>query len=256
LRRASSLARARKLAAGEGAAVWLEEAPLGLGAGELVRRSGLREEKALAALPAEALRLALPQPWLMARERKEEVLRSIRTALEEFHRVQPLQPGLSREEVRTRVGCSAELLQALLQGAKEFAAEGDLLRLASHKVALGGREDEAQSKMERLFQAAGLTAPAVNEVLAGSGIEANKARTLLQMLLREKKLVRVSAELIFHAASIADLRRQLGERKGQRFGVGEFKDWTGVSRKYAIPLLEFLDRERVTRRDGDQRIVL
>jgi selenocysteine-specific elongation factor len=52
------------------------------------------------------------------------------------------------------------------------------------------------------------------------------------------------------------LRRTLAERKGARFSVPEFKDWTGVSRKYAIPLLEFLDRERITRREGDSRIVL
>jgi selenocysteine-specific elongation factor len=48
----------------------------------------------------------------------------------------------------------------------------------------------------------------------------------------------------------------LGARKGQKFGVAEFKEWTGVSRKHAIPLLEFLDRERVTRREGDSRIIL
>ena len=48
----------------------------------------------------------------------------------------------------------------------------------------------------------------------------------------------------------------LADHKGQRFGVSEFKEWTGISRKYAIPLLEFLDRERITRRDGDVRVVL
>jgi selenocysteine-specific elongation factor len=52
------------------------------------------------------------------------------------------------------------------------------------------------------------------------------------------------------------LRALLAHKKGQRFAVPEFKDWTGVSRKYAIPLLEYLDRERITRRDGDARVVL
>jgi selenocysteine-specific elongation factor len=68
--------------------------------------------------------------------------------------------------------------------------------------------------------------------------------------------VRVSEDLIFHASALDQLRALLASRKGARFSVGEFKDWTGVSRKYAIPLLEFLDRERITRREGDSRIVL
>jgi selenocysteine-specific elongation factor len=74
--------------------------------------------------------------------------------------------------------------------------------------------------------------------------------------LKERKLVRVSAELVFHAAALEGLKELLAGKKGVRFGVGEFKDWTGVSRKYAIPLLEFLDRERVTRRAGDERVVV
>jgi selenocysteine-specific elongation factor len=61
---------------------------------------------------------------------------------------------------------------------------------------------------------------------------------------------------VFHRSAIAKLRQLLAARKGQRFNVGDFKEWTGISRKYAIPLLEFLDRERVTRRDGNDRVVL
>jgi selenocysteine-specific elongation factor len=184
------------------------------------------------------------------------LLDSVRQTLAGFHQANPLQPGMSREEVRARVGCSAELLQALLASSKVFVAEGDLLRLAQHKVALAHNEDQAATKMESLFREAGLAVPAVNEVLAASGIEPNKARTLLQMLLREKRLVRVNMDLIFHAEAVAALKRQVTERRGQPFTIGEFKDWTGISRKYAIPLLEFLDRERLTRRDGDHRIVL
>jgi selenocysteine-specific elongation factor len=79
---------------------------------------------------------------------------------------------------------------------------------------------------------------------------------LLQLLLREKRLVRVSDELVFHHSAIGQLRQMLVERKATRFSVAAFKDWTGVSRKYAIPLLEYLDREHITRRDGNERLVL
>jgi len=87
-------------------------------------------------------------------------------------------------------------------------------------------------------------------------VEAARARSLLQILLREKRLVRIGDDLVFHQSAIEKLRAMLAGRKGSRFGVPSFKEWTGVSRKYAIPLLEYLDREKITRREGDERVVL
>ena len=77
-----------------------------------------------------------------------------------------------------------------------------------------------------------------------------------KILLRRVRLVEVGEDLVFHTSAIAALTGTLEARKGQRFSVPEFKEWTKVSRKYAIPLLEFLDRERRTRREGDSHMVL
>jgi selenocysteine-specific elongation factor len=134
--------------------------------------------------------------------------------------------------------------------------EGETVRLASHRVALKQDEEQAVGKIEELFRAGGLAVPSTPEVLAKSGVEAARARSLLQILLRNRKLVRVGEDLIYHASAIEQLRGMLAGKKGVRFSVAEFKDWTGVSRKYAIPLLEFLDREHVTRREGDSRVVV
>jgi selenocysteine-specific elongation factor len=117
-------------------------------------------------------------------------------------------------------------------------------------------EEQARSKIESAFESAGLAVPALAEVLAKSGVEAGRARNLLQILLREKRLMRISDDLVFHHRAVEQLREMLRSHRGERFAVPAFKDWTGVSRKYAIPLLEFLDREHVTRRDGDERVVL
>jgi selenocysteine-specific elongation factor len=87
-------------------------------------------------------------------------------------------------------------------------------------------------------------------------VEPVRARSLLQILLREKRLVRISDDLVFHQTAIGQLRELLGSHRGERFRVPEFKEWTGISRKYAIPLLEYLDRERITRREGDERVAL
>ena len=78
------------------------------------------------------------------------------------------------------------------------------------------------------------------------------------MVLNEKVLVKVAEDLIFHREALAKLREMLARQKAQsnRIDVPIFKEMTGLSRKYAIPLLEYLDRERVTRRQGDERIIL
>jgi selenocysteine-specific elongation factor len=134
--------------------------------------------------------------------------------------------------------------------------EGELVRTRGHKVTFKEDEEQARGAIERAFADAGLAVPAVAEVLAKSGVEAARARTLLALLLREKRLARISEELVFHQSAIEKLRELLAARKSQRFNVAAFKEWTGVSRKYAIPLLEFLDREHITRREGDERLVL
>jgi len=155
-----------------------------------------------------------------------------------------------------REGAPQHILDALLAGAKELVAEGEIVRARSHKVVLKEDEEHARAKIEAAFEKAGLAVPALAEVLAQSGVEPSRSRSILQILLRERRLFRIGDDLVFHHSAVVQLKELLAERKGQRFAVGDFKTWTGVSRKYAIPLLEFLDRERVTRRDGEQRIVL
>ena len=93
-------------------------------------------------------------------------------------------------------------------------------------------------------------------MLRDAGLDVNKARGLLEALIKKERLVRVAENLIFHRDVIAHVRTSLASHKGRRFSVPEFKEWTQISRKYAIPLLEYLDHQRVTRRDGDARIIL
>jgi selenocysteine-specific elongation factor len=165
---------------------------------------------------------------------------------------------VSKEELRSKLlaGAPPWLMDALLARSKTLSVDGETVRLASHRITLKQDEADASAKIESAFQIAGLAVPSMQEVLGKSGVESNRARTILQLLLRDKRLVRVSDELVFHASAIQSLRELLAKKRGSRFAVPEFKDWTGISRKYAIPLLEYLDRERVTRREGDSRIVL
>jgi selenocysteine-specific elongation factor len=122
------------------------------------------------------------------------------------------------------------------------------------------KDEEWESKqiIEQAFAAAGLKVPAMRDVLAGLKVDRTRAQKIVTLLLRDKVLVKVSEELLFHRDALKDLRARMADEKTKsvRIDVARFKDLTGVTRKYAIPLLEYLDREHVTRRVGDERMIL
>ncbi len=255
-------ARLEVLLSGDAAsrvALLVRESEFGLGTAGLVARTGMLPQEIIGAA-ARASLVALPQspPWFVDRawfqSTRERLVKEIRL----FHVKHPLLGGASRQEVRKWGVQDAPgfLVDALLADAKDVVIEGDIVRLRGHKVVLKEEEEQARTAIEQAFEAAGLATPPVSEVLAKSGVEQARARRLLGILLENRRLVRVSDELVFHQSAIERLRGMLAERRRTRFNVTAFKEWTGVSRKYAIPLLEFLDREHVTRREGDERLVL
>jgi selenocysteine-specific elongation factor len=243
----------------ERVALLVRESQYGLGLPELVAATGLVETEIEQAARSEAL-IAFHQPelWLADREWSRGALARVTDLLRDFHARHPLAPGMPREELRSREfpGAPPFLLDALVAPAGGLVVEGEMLRLASHQVVLKQEEEQASASMEAVFEKAGLAVPPVGEVLAKSGVDQARARTLLQILLRQGRLVKIGDELVFHRSALDGLRQRLAPYKGQRLAVPQFKDLAGVSRKYAIPLLEYLDRERITRRDGDQRLVL
>jgi selenocysteine-specific elongation factor len=237
----------------------VREAAFGMGTTELVARTGMLERDiAAAAGRAAVVTVAQAQTWYMDRAWFEAMRERLVKTVREFHQKHPLLPGIARQDLRGRElqDAPAFVLDALIADAKGVVAEGETVRARGHKLVLKEDEEQARAAIERAFDQTGLAVPSLAEVLAKSGVEAARARSLLQILLREKRLVRISDELVFHQSAIDGLRALLAARQGTRFGVAQFKEWTGVSRKYAIPLLEFLDREKVTRRDGDERVVL
>ena len=135
---------------------------------------------------------------------------------------------------------------------------GDLVRLPGRGVVLKDEEAESKKTIEQAFSSAGLQVPALYNVLAGLKVDKARAQKIVTLLLRDKVLVKISDELVFHQSALQQLRGQLAayKAKSPKIDVGKFKELTGVSRKYAIPLLEYLDRERVTKRMGDERVIL
>ncbi|HUQ90029.1 MAG TPA: selenocysteine-specific translation elongation factor [Bryobacteraceae bacterium] len=233
----------------------VKESTYGMSIDALLARTG---SNVTAAIPAAGLIHIQEQHWVMDKEWFALRQERIRAAVAAFHKQSPLLPGMPKEDLRARElkGAPPFLLDVLLKATPTVVTEGELLRLSSHKLALKGDEEQALKKIEDAFAQAGLAVPAAQEVLKNCGVDAARARSLLQILFREKRLVKVAEDLLFHPSAVARLREMLASKKGSRFAVPEFKEWTGVSRKYAIPLLEYLDREKVTRREGDSRVIL
>ena len=183
--------------------------------------------------------------------------------LTEHHRREPLSLGLSREEVRDRIfgQVRPEIFRAVvarLVEERKVSAERETLRLAEHRPALTDSDEVAKTALEAGFKAAGLQAGTLEETAAATGTKIELARKLYHLLAAERRLVRIG-DFVFHVDSINDLKSRVRALKpaNPRIDVAVFKEITGgLTRKYAIPLLEYLDRERITRRIGNEREIL
>ena len=215
----------------------------------------LAAELKQASLIAVLGRVLITAHWL---ERVRQDILSIAT---HFHDANPLLPGINKEELRATRWGHAELFDgavATLLRDKKLEASGELLHLPGRGVVLRDEEAESKSQIEQAFAKAGLQVPALKEVLAALPVDKVRAQKILTLLLRDRVLVKLSDDLVFHRDALDALRRQIVAQKTKtpKLNVGNFKDLFGVTRKYAIPLLEYLDRERVTRRVGDERVIL
>ena len=239
-----------------------------LGAEELIARTGWLTEEcrqtAFALRQLGKVSVLAADPLLAAKsDHLASLGRLTVDVLEKFHAQNPLLPGLSKEALRAQVFPHAHpvLTEAVLNQLaeeKQIVVSGEAVRLAGHKIVLKDEEEKAKSQIAQAFEQAGLTVPSVKEVLRKLPIEQPRAEKILVMLVQEKTLVRISDELVFHSEAIQKLRRLLSQYKSKsnRINVAAFKDLAQISRKYAIPLLEYLDREHITRRAGDERILL
>ncbi len=241
----------------------------GLTEHEIAARTGWPNETIAATAAVEAaagnIKIVTASPLLLVGQKSFTDLRTkISTALEEFHKANPLVAGIAREELRAKAGrrLRPEVFRAALEELakeKKLLMQGETVKRAGAEVTLLPEEQRARDQIEAAFASAGLAVPPVKEVLAQLAVESKRAEKLLQLLLKEKTLLRVSVDLIFHSKALQEMRQKVAsykKAKSERISVPAFKELTGISRKYAIPLLEYLDRERVTRRAGDERVIL
>ena len=195
-----------------------------------------------------------------------------RAAVEEIvshHKREPLARGLARETLRERqfAHTPSEVFRAVLarleqQG--EVVLEKEIARVREHSLELSGVDAQLRDRLERVYEQAAWEPPTLDEAMQSAGLanaQKTHGRKILQLLIDSKSLVRVQGDLFFHVKALDLLKKKLRQygdshEPARAIDVAAFKELAGVSRKYAIPLLEYLDRERLTRREGDRRVIL
>jgi selenocysteine-specific elongation factor len=187
----------------------------------------------------------------------------------EHHRLEPLARGVARETLRDRrfAHTPAEVFRAVLLALEregQLVSDRDVVRACSHTVQLSSGDEQLRDRLAEVYEKADLEPPSLDEAMKAAMVahpQKNHGRKVLQLLIDGQTLIRVQGDFFFHRRALDKLIRRLKEfgdqhEPGRTIDVATFKELAGVSRKYAIPLLEFLDRERITRREGDRRAIL
>jgi selenocysteine-specific elongation factor len=234
----------------------------GLSLAAAVRETGLRQsvlQPVIAAMVQQKQIIQMGE-FLLSSESVQKIRDKLIAALEAFHKANPLVGGISKEELREKLGLHQIVMENLLaQLAKDKKAEtaGEQVRLVGRGVELKDDEAKAKSQIEKAFADAGLKVPLMKEVLDKLPVDKARAQKLVTLLLRDRVLVKLADDLVFHQTALEGLRQLMATQKAKtpKIDVGAFKDLIGVTRKYAIPLLEYLDQQRITRRVGDERII-
>jgi selenocysteine-specific elongation factor len=249
------------------AAVLEMAGPAGLGADALFGRTALSPRALQSALDRLGAR---GQALLFDRDRRGwvsgpvagELRERIVAALEVFHAAHPLAAGVGREELRGRLPpvTDPRLFQRLvaqLAEKGELIVEADLVRLQGHLAASGGQGGALKDRISALLREGGLTPPRVADLPALSGASSADVAAVLKLLAADGTALRVSPEIWFDGAAVAGLRARLVDhlKQHREIDTQAFKDLVGATRKHVIPLAEYFDREKVTLRVGEKRVL-
>jgi selenocysteine-specific elongation factor len=243
----------------------------GLRIGDLQSRTALRADvlKDLIDLATAKSKLVDANRVLIATQFFESLEKATLDTVETHHRTDKLSRGLPQETLREQVfkRVEPEVFRAVtssLERAGKIAIEQDVIKGASHETQLSPAEKEVHDRLRDIYATAGLEAPkledALRQVSNGSGLDQTSARKIFQLLVNRGDVVAVTSEYYFPRTALDRLKselRDLARSSGDStIDVPKFKEIAGVSRKYAIPLLEYFDRTHVTARVGDKRKIL
>jgi len=180
--------------------------------------------------------------------------------IQQYHDANPLKEGMPTQELKSKFRYIKDpkffnILFSRLGKENCIILEKNLVKLAGFEVALQVDQHEVKQKISQIYRTAGLTPPFFRTVCQDLGLDKKTAKDVLQMLIDEKQVVKTKDDLYFDAEAIARLENDLTDflKKNEKISTPEFKDMTGISRKYVIPLIEYFDSINLTIRVGDLR---
>ena len=244
-------------------AALLKEKPNGVTVREIAQRLFLTNERARQIadeLIADGIAFSLDGQTLLWGKQVRRLQDDIANTVRRFHAERPLRKGMPKETLRSLVApdMPANLFETLLQHFTHtgvIVMEREIVRLPSHEIRLTEEQRQWAERMEQRAKSAGFAPPEMDELLADFP-DREQAMDLLSLLVEQGRLVRV-AEFVVHPETIErakHLARQLCEQHGS-FTASQFREAANTTRKYAVPLLEFLDQLGVTVRRGDVRVL-
>jgi len=180
--------------------------------------------------------------------------------LQSLHRKFPMRQGISRGELAGKWAREIPeklfffVLDRLVRG-ERIISEQEFYRLPEHRVSLAADQEQLKQKVVRTYQQAGIQPPTVKKLLEDLNLEMKEAGPVLRLLQDEKVLVKINEDFYFSAGAVDQLKQKITSflQENEEMGPVEFKELTGLSRKFAIPLMEFMDKEKLTIRVGDRR---
>lgn len=180
--------------------------------------------------------------------------------LAEYHRREPMRQGISRAELISSFGQSMhpKLVHFLVERmvkAGQILLEGDILRLPGHTVSLASDQSGLRNLMETAYVQSGSMPPTTKAFLEDNGLSAKDVAQMFRLLMEEGVLIKVSEEFYYARTAMDDIIGRVRSffESNQEMGPQDFRDITGLTRKFAIPVLEYLDKEKITMRIGDKR---
>ncbi len=243
----------------------------GLTLADLQHRTGWQKDilRRVFAETVEKRAIVKAEKFYVARAPFERLKAKTVAQIEEYHRREPLARGIGRETLREQVfsHVAPDIFKRTLESLEtenKIIAEKDFVRRAGHNFEISGDEQIVRERLGQIYKAAQLSVPTLADALAQASqytkLNAEHARKVFQILLNAGEVIKVTSDFYFAAEVVAELEKKIKEfavnSSDRLIDVARFKDIAGISRKYAIPLLEYFDREKITRRAGDKRLIL
>ena len=196
--------------------------------------------------------------WLLTQNQWRELKNSIHNFLKKYHTKNPLNAGAQKEKIRQHLGCENSILEVLLQSMlddKSISQKGELFLNPNFSITLSSEDDSLQNSILNQLDQEGFTSSTLAQLSLKTGNSKEKLMQVLNVAEQQGKLLRIDGKLMFTQKNFIILREKVNQffSNHPEMSVSEFKELAHTSRKYAVPLLEYFDKKKITYREGNIR---